>query len=40
MSQDRIPFLRVSLQGKGRGGVLVRLTYERGILCSGFWQWC
>jgi len=39
MSQDRIPFLRVSLQGEGRGGVLVRLIYERGILCFGFWQW-
>jgi hypothetical protein len=39
MSQDRIPSLRFSLAGKGRGGVLVRLIYERGILCSGFWQW-
>jgi hypothetical protein len=40
MSQDRIPPLRVSLPGKGSGGILVRLIYERGTLCSGFWQWC
>ena len=39
MSQNRIPSLRFSLAGKERGGVLVRLIYERGILCSGFWQW-
>jgi hypothetical protein len=39
MSQDRIPSLRVSLPGKGRDGILVRLIYERGISCFGFWQW-
>jgi hypothetical protein len=40
MSQDRIPSFRVSLPEKGRGGILVRLIYERGISCFGFWQWC